>query len=171
LATPATLSTAEGDLRVVETTLALPGLHRHLVEGGSVPLPKAGDSVGARIDGERRAAIRRHHTATHLLHSALRSVLGDHVKQQGSLVTADRLRFDFSHFAALTEAQTEQIENLVNEQVLGTVPTTHEEMSKSEAENSEPSPSWRQIWRPRAGAGGGTDLDRVLRRYARAVTR
>lgn len=128
------LSTAEGDLRVVETTLALPGLHRHLVEGGSGPLPKAGDSVGARIDGERRAAIRRHHTATHLLHSALRSVLGDHVKQQGSLVTADRLRFDFSHFAALTEAQTEQIENLVNEQVLGAVPTTHEEMSKSEAE-------------------------------------
>jgi alanyl-tRNA synthetase len=76
-----------------------------------------GDSVLARIDGERRAAIRLNHSATHLLHAALRQVLGKHVTQKGSLVAPDRLRFDFSHSAPMTPAELAEAERLVNAQI------------------------------------------------------
>ncbi|GIR35550.1 MAG: hypothetical protein CM15mP49_09350 [Actinomycetota bacterium] len=69
------------------------------------------------IDSKRRLEIQRHHTGTHLLHWALRTVLGDHVKQQGSWVGPERLRFDFSHFASLTKEEIQQIEDLVNKEV------------------------------------------------------
>ncbi|HSP81827.1 MAG TPA: DHHA1 domain-containing protein, partial [Myxococcaceae bacterium] len=75
---------------------------------------KPGDMVQASVDGERRAAIRANHSATHLLHKALKLVLGEHVKQAGSVVAPDYLRFDFSHFAPLTPEQMEQVEDLVN---------------------------------------------------------
>jgi alanyl-tRNA synthetase len=78
---------------------------------------KVGDSVQAQVDVERRAAIVLNHSATHLMHAALRAVLGDHVQQKGSLVAPDRLRFDFAHYSAVTSAELEQIEGLVNEQV------------------------------------------------------
>jgi alanyl-tRNA synthetase len=71
------------------------------------------------IDNERRQAIRKNHTATHLLHAALRQILGDHVKQAGSLVAPDRLRFDFTHFARLSQRELDHIESLVNEKVWG----------------------------------------------------
>jgi alanyl-tRNA synthetase len=77
-----------------------------------------GDLVTARVDAERRDAIRRNHTATHLLHAALRKTLGTHVKQAGSLVAPDRLRFDFIHYAALDEQDLLDIEDLVNERIL-----------------------------------------------------
>jgi len=77
-----------------------------------------GDLVTARVDSERRDSIRRNHTATHLLHAALRLTLGTHVKQAGSLVAPDRLRFDFSHYAALGEQDVLDIEDLVNEHIL-----------------------------------------------------
>ena len=74
-----------------------------------------GDVVNAIVDGERRADIVLNHSATHLLHAALRTVLGDHVQQKGSLVAPDRLRFDFSHYEAVTAEQLAAIEALVNE--------------------------------------------------------
>jgi len=79
---------------------------------------QAGDTVTATVDVGRRDAIRRNHTATHLLHAALRKTLGTHVKQAGSLVAPDRLRFDFTHYAGLGEQDLLDIEDLVNEQVL-----------------------------------------------------
>ena len=78
---------------------------------------RVGDTVQLAVDAERRDDIRRNHSATHLLHWALRSVLGTHVTQKGSLVAPDRLRFDFSHGAPLTDAEKQQVEDLVNERV------------------------------------------------------
>jgi alanyl-tRNA synthetase len=92
-----------------------------------------GDVVTASIDLSRRAAIARHHTATHVLHWALREVLGDHVKQQGSWVGPDRLRFDFSHYEALTDDQIIEIEDLVNKELLSNAAVNHFETTIEDA--------------------------------------
>ncbi len=92
-----------------------PRVHGVTVTEGSLALR---DIVSAEVAGSARAATRRNHTATHLLHAALRQVLGSHVKQAGSLVAPDRLRFDFVHFTALTREQLLEIEQIVNDQVL-----------------------------------------------------
>lgn len=128
-----TISTPTGRARVVDTTAALPGLHRHsaVVEEGSV---SAGQQATALVDAGRRAAIRRNHTGTHLLHWALREVLGPHVKQHGSLVAPDRLRFDFSHYGQLTQDEQDRVEDLVNAQVLGDMDVVTEELPRAEAE-------------------------------------
>jgi alanyl-tRNA synthetase len=120
-------------VRVTDTQYGLPGLvlHRGTVEAGVV---RDGDEVRARIDGARRDRIRRNHTATHVLHWALREVLGGHVKQAGSLVSPEYLRFDFSHHEALTQAQLDQIEALANREVIGDAPVRHYETTKAEAE-------------------------------------
>jgi alanyl-tRNA synthetase len=94
----------------------IPDLIAHEVEALSGEL-RVGDRVEAAVDGARREAIRNNHSATHLLHAALRQILGDHVKQSGSLVTADRLRFDFTHFSPLNRLEIQEIEALVNRKI------------------------------------------------------
>ena len=94
----------------------------HLSEG----VLQVGDAVHASIDTQRRKAIRRAHSATHLLDAALRKVLGDHVHQAGSLVEPDRLRFDFTHFEAITPQQLHQVEELVNDAILEGYPVVTE---------------------------------------------
>jgi alanyl-tRNA synthetase len=103
--------------------------HYGVVRTGRLTL---GQRVRARVDAEARAATARHHSATHLLHKALREVLGSHVEQKGSLVDADRLRFDFAHHQPLTQEEIERIEWLVNREVLANVPT-HAEVMPLEA--------------------------------------
>ena len=92
-----------------------PRVHHVTVATGRL---QAGETVAARVDVARRAAIRRNHTATHLLHAALRQTLGSHVKQAGSLVAPDRLRFDFVHTGTISAADLETIERTVNTQIM-----------------------------------------------------
>ncbi|HEV3227208.1 MAG TPA: alanine--tRNA ligase [Acidimicrobiales bacterium] len=127
-----TITTDTGRAEVLDTTFALPGLHRHvvrIVDGELTP----GQEATAAIDVPRRDAIRRNHTGTHILHWALRKVIGDHLKQQGSLVAPDRLRFDFGPAEALTAAQIRAIEDLANEEILGNDPVRHYETTKQNA--------------------------------------
>jgi alanyl-tRNA synthetase len=105
-------------------------LHRVTVEAGTL---SAGDTVKALVAAERRHAISRHHTATHLLHQALGQILGEHVKQEGSLVTDEFLRFDFRHFNALTHEEIEKIQLWINERVLRNQPVITEELGMKEA--------------------------------------
>ncbi|HEX9260334.1 MAG TPA: alanine--tRNA ligase, partial [Acidimicrobiales bacterium] len=128
-----TITTSTGTAEVLDCTFALPGLRRHvarIVDGEVAP----GHVAVARIDAERRDAIRRNHTGTHLLHWALREVLGEHVKQAGSRVAPDSLRFDFSHYAAVTPDEIARIEVLANSAVLDNSAVQAEEMNKTEAE-------------------------------------
>src|SRR3984885_5925630 len=103
---------------VVEDTQKRGAAHSHIGQLVAGRL-QVGDSVLARIDAARRAAIRLNHSATHLLHAALRKVLGTHVTQKGSLVAPDRLRFDYSHYQPLTSEQRSQVEKLVNDEIRG----------------------------------------------------
>ncbi len=126
-----TIVTESGIAEVQDTVLAVPGLfvHRARVSGEV----RAGQDALATIDGERREAIRRNHTATHLLHAALRSVLGDHVRQQGSLVAPEYLRFDFSHHVAPTRQELDEVFALANRAVLTGVGVETTETSREEA--------------------------------------
>ena len=117
---------------VTDTTSPLPGLHVHHVrvtQGGFEP----GMLVRAEVDAERRAGAMRHHTATHLLNAALRETLGPHVKQAGSLVAPDRLRFDFSHYAGVTPREQRHLENRVNAEILRDQRVVQQEMGREEA--------------------------------------
>ena len=113
-----TISTADGAEFVVTDVQKTKGgkyLHHGKMVHGSMHL---GESVRASVNAERRAAIARAHSATHLLHAALRQVLGDHVHQAGSLVEPDRLRFDFTHFSAMTGEELLQVAHIVNHEIL-----------------------------------------------------
>ena len=97
---------------------------------------KVGDTVAAQVDAVRRARTVRNHSATHLMHKALREVLGTHVQQKGSLVDPDKTRFDFSHNAPLTDAQIRQIEEIVNAEILSNAPTVAQVMPFDDAVKS-----------------------------------
>ena len=121
---------------VVEDTIKLQGGkigHVGFVKCGSF---KVGDSVTLTIDAANRQDTCKNHSATHLLQKALRMVLGDHVEQAGSLVTKDRLRFDFTHFQALTKEQLQQVEDIVNDEIAKNIPVVTQEMSIDEAKKT-----------------------------------
>ncbi len=105
-------------------------LHHGVLLEGSLSV---GAEVRPQVDARLRGATIRNHSATHLMHKALRMVLGDHVQQKGSLVTPERLRFDFSHFEAMTPEQLAEVERLVNEQILANAPTRIEQMTLDQA--------------------------------------
>jgi len=105
-------------------------LHKGVLRRGSL---NVGDAVSAQVEADNRHAIMLNHSATHLLHAALRAVLGDHVTQKGSLVSAERLRFDFSHNAPLSQQEVQAIENLVNQQIMQNHLVSKELMSMDQA--------------------------------------
>jgi len=121
---------AEARVVDVKKTIAGTVAHRLRIVQGVL---RSGETVKAQVDAERRLNTARHHSATHLLHAALRAVLGEHVQQAGSLVTPERLRFDFTHFSALTAHEIQAVEDRVNRAVLANLPVTAENMSLDEA--------------------------------------
>jgi alanyl-tRNA synthetase len=123
-------TTASGRVQGMVRVPRWPRLHYVEVTSGTL---KARDIVRAGVAAEVRDSTRRNHTATHLLHAALRQVLGAHVKQAGSLVAPDRLRFDFAHFSPVTADQLEQIERIVNAHILRNTPVQTEVRSTDEA--------------------------------------
>jgi alanyl-tRNA synthetase len=128
-----TIRTDTGEATIDDTRYGVPGLVVHEVSATSGEI-SVGQTATAVIDEGRRSAIRRNHTATHLLHWALREVVGDHVKQQGSWVGPGRLRFDFSHYEAVTADQIAKVEDLVNGEVISNPTCRHFETTMDEAQ-------------------------------------
>ena len=127
---------SEGDISfTVNDTLKMgkANVHYGSVQSGIL---RVGDMVDAHVDAERRQAIRLNHSATHLMHAALRQVLGDHVTQKGSLVAPDKLRFDFSHYEPVTPEQLAEIEDIVNEEIRKNVAAQTQLMSYEAAVES-----------------------------------
>ncbi|PTK59164.1 alanine--tRNA ligase [Staphylococcus nepalensis] len=127
-----TISNEQFEIYVEEVTKAPNGqnLHKGEIQFGTV---KVNSEVLASVNHKERRDIKKNHSATHLLHAALKEVLGDHVNQAGSLVEADRLRFDFSHFGPLTEAEIEQVERRVNEEIWNSIDVNIQEMPIEDA--------------------------------------
>ena len=126
------IRTAEGEFKVEDTVKLLGGKIGHVgvvVKG----IIKTGDQAELCVNAEKRALSARNHSATHLLQKALRTVLGTHVEQAGSSVNEDRLRFDFSHFSAMTAEELQKVEEIVNEQIVAGLPVKVENMPIEEA--------------------------------------
>ncbi len=126
------IKTADGEF-VVEDCIHLAGTkvgHVGRVVKGMI---KAGDTVTVEVDAENRSLSAKNHTATHLLQAALRQVLGNHVEQAGSFVNAERLRFDFTHFSALTKEEIKKVEDIVNEKIAECIPVTCKNIPIEEA--------------------------------------
>ncbi|MCI8326296.1 MAG: alanine--tRNA ligase [Lachnospiraceae bacterium] len=129
------IETADGIFQVEDTINLRGGKVGHVgkVKKGMI---KVGDMVSLKVDKRRRSLTMRNHSATHLLQKALREVLGSHVEQHGSYVDADRLRFDFSHFAPMTEEELAKVESLVNEKIGQSLPVVTKIMTLDEAKKS-----------------------------------
>lgn len=127
-----TISTGSGHVEVTGSTRPFTDLivHRGKVVSGAI---RTGEAADLKITVANRAATARNHTATHLLQAALREVLGDHVKQAGSLVTPDRLRFDFTHFTPMTQEEIRRVEVLVNGHIMGNSSVESREMPAADA--------------------------------------
>ncbi len=129
------IRTAEGEFRVEDTIKLLGGKIGHagqVVKG----MIRTGDKAELSVNAQKRALSARNHSATHLLHKALRTVLGTHVEQAGSSVNEDRLRFDFTHFSALTKEELKQVENIVNEQIASSLVVDIQNMPIEEAKKT-----------------------------------
>jgi alanyl-tRNA synthetase len=126
------LSNADGEFTVTDTVKLAGAYHGHVGRWSGKPL-RVGAPLNGSVDGARRQATVLNHSATHLLHAALRKVLGDHVTQKGSLVAPDRLRFDFSHFKPLTPDELRTIEDLVNAEVRRNVEAQVHQMGYQQA--------------------------------------
>lgn len=126
------ITSGKNQIEVLDTQKPVDGLivHQGKIISGVM---KVGDKIHLQVSAENRRPIMLNHTATHILHAALREILGDHVKQAGSLVEPERLRFDFSHFAALTRDEIQKIEKRVNEVIQANYVVTKEEYSFDEA--------------------------------------
>ena len=129
------ICTADGEFKVTDTIKLLGGKVGHV---GTVTkgMFKVGDVVTLKVDEKGRANTCNNHSATHLLHRALRNVLGSHVEQKGSLVSPDRLRFDFAHFSAMTAEELAQVEAIVNEEIRNDLPVVTEVMNIEAAKAS-----------------------------------
>ncbi len=129
------IRTKDGEFKVEDTIKLLGGKVGHIGTCISGML-KTGDEVQLCVDGVRRARIEKNHSATHLLQKALREVLGAHVEQAGSEVTPDKLRFDFTHFSAMTQEEISRTEALVNEKITAALPVCTEIMTLDEAKKT-----------------------------------
>lgn len=127
--------TAGGLTLTVLNTIPHGKITVHTVRAGTSGTIRVGDEVMCTADDERRSAIRRNHTATHLLHEALGRVLGRHVRQAGSLVTPEFLRFDFTHHSAVTDSEIAEAERIVNAEILANIPVNISEHTKDEAQS------------------------------------
>ncbi len=127
------ITSDSGRFKVLDTVNTISSVIKHIgyFESGTLIAEK---SAVAEVDGERRNATMRNHTATHLLHHFLREVLGDHVRQQGSLVAPDRLRFDFSHFGPLTDEELFKVQHLCNREIISNAPVKTQTVNRDEAE-------------------------------------
>ena len=128
--------TSDGAEFVVKDTIKLKGGKYGHIGKVTKGMFKVGDQVTLSIDTAKRADICKNHSATHLLQKALKMVLGDHVEQKGSLVTPDRLRFDFSHFSPMTPEEITKVENIVNEEIAKALPVIIKEMPIEEAKKT-----------------------------------
>lgn len=129
------IKTANGEFQVEDTIHLLGGKIGHVgvMTSGSI---QTGETVELTVDADRRSLIAKNHSATHLLQKALREVLGDHVQQKGSDVNPDRLRFDFTHFSAMTAEELKKVETLVNQRIRAAVPVVTDVMTLEEAKKT-----------------------------------
>ena len=164
------LRNARARVAVEDTVKIQASVHGHQgrVLEGEV---EVGDRFTARVDGEPRARTMRNHSVTHLMHKALREVLGGHVQQKGSLVTAERTRFDFAHHAPVTDAQIAQVEALVNAEILANAATQARVLPIDEAQKLGRHDAVRREVRRRGARAGHRLQPRAVRRHARAAHR